>query len=49
MGIDICQEEGLSFHCNRRKEEEYGNQCGYIDRFAGGKWREFWSDIFYDK
>lgn len=40
-GIDICQEEGLSYHCNRRKEEECGNQYGYIDIFGGGRWKVF--------
>lgn len=28
-GINVCQEEGLSFQCNRRKEGGFGNQCRY--------------------
>lgn len=33
MGTDICQEEGLSFPCNREKGD-YGNRWGYIGGFV---------------
>lgn len=33
MGTDICQEEGLSFHGNRKKGD-YGNQWGCIGQYV---------------